>query len=156
MRLSQLSRWFITIRALEFAWILLIFVIAGAVAHFVLRPVDETWALREAVYAGIIMMAWYYVGFQYLLTSAVVMMTGWFTGLLKTPRSFVLFNMLSFVAHSLIVMLVILPGKIAPILWITWFFAVIFNGAIPVVIFNLRRSKKTTRSVQLILYIYRQ
>jgi hypothetical protein len=141
MRLSQLSKLFVTIRALEFAWILLIFVIAGAVAHFFLRPVDETWTLRQAVYAGVIMLAWYYIGFQYLLTSAVVMMTGWFTGLLKTPRNFVLFNLLSFVAHSLIVMLVILPGEITPIVWITWLFAAIFDGAIPVLIFNLRRSK---------------
>ncbi len=141
MRLSQLSKLFVTIRALEFAWILLIFVIAGAVAHFVIRPVGETWALGDSMYAGVIMLAWYYVGFQYLLISAVVMMTGWFTGLLKTPRSFVLFNVLSFFAHSLIVMLVILPGKVPSDLWITWLFAVIFNGAIPALIFRIHRTR---------------
>jgi hypothetical protein len=50
-------------------------------------------------------------------------------------------NLLIFVAHSLIVMLVILPGEITPTLWITWVFAAIFEGAIPVLIFNLRHSK---------------
>jgi hypothetical protein len=141
MRLYQLSAMFLAIRAVEFAWILLVFVTIGALVHFISRPVGETWGLRDAVYAGVVMLAWYYLGFQYLLVSALVIMAGWLTGRLKTLRGFVLFNLLTFVGHSLVVMLVILPGKISPTLSATWLFAVIFNCGVPILISNLRRSE---------------
>ena len=141
MRLPELSRRFIIVRALEFAWILTIFVCVSAVSHFLFRPVGEIWGLGEALYASVIMLAWYYIGFQYLLISAVVMVTGWLTGFVKTPFRFALFNVLSFVLHSLIVMLVLLPGKVPSVLWVTWLFTIVFDAAISAFIVNLRRSK---------------
>jgi len=136
MRLLTLGKVFFVVRALEFAWMLVAFVIASGLVHLVGHPVGETWSLVGAVYGGAVMLAWYYIGFQYLLVSALVTLLGLLLGLLKTTRGLVFANLLTFVVHSLFVVFIILPGQIAFSIWAMWASVIVFDCAVPALIYN--------------------
>jgi len=145
LRLFAVSRAFFVVRALEFAWMLVAFVIASGLVHLVVRPLGETWSLVGTVYGGAVMLAWYYIGFQYLFVSALVILLGLFLGLLNTTRGFVFVNLLTFVVHSLGVFFIILLGQITLStclsIWAMWVSVIVFDCAVPPLICNRFRPK---------------
>jgi hypothetical protein len=126
----KLLRAFLLVRVVEVIVVTGIFVVGSALETSLSKPYASKVNLLDALSAAPMVVAWYYIGFGYLIVGVAAATVWWFRGRSKSANSFMRLNTGVFVAHSIVVILVVyfgLHGSLAITLWVVWLSVIAFN-----------------------------
>lgn len=137
--LRRFARCFLLTRALEAAWIVVALSAALVLEHASDSAGTNKWEYWTALatgYAGFAALVWYYVGFGYILVSAVfhfVARRGWIE---SSAIRYAALNVGTFCVHSLLVIILVFRGKLTSALWVAWSATALYNAVMPMLLWN--------------------
>jgi phosphatidylserine synthase len=108
--------------------------LASTMEHATARGIPGTWiywTIANAAYSGGLIIAWYYVGFQYFLISCVLLLIGWRYWIGQSDRRYAVGNLVVFLSHSAAVILIVFHAVLTPTFLTLWILAALYNFAVP-------------------------
>lgn len=130
----KLWRAFFLVRVVEVIVVTGIFVVGSALETSLSKPYASEVNFLDALSAAPMVVVWYYIGFGYLIVGVTAATAWWFRSRSKSASSFTQLNVGVFVAHSIVVILVVyfgLHGSLAITFWVVWLSVIAFNVWFP-------------------------
>jgi hypothetical protein len=137
--LRRFATCFLLTRVLEAAW-LVVALSAALVLEHASDPAAtdkwKYWTVPATGYAGFAALVWYYVGFGYILVSAVVHFVVRRAWIGSSAVRYAVLNVGIFCAHSLLVIVLVFHGELTSALWAAWLATALYNAVVPMLLWN--------------------
>lgn len=126
-------------RLLEAAWIMVI-LSAALSAEYATEPAAvenwKYWTSPDFWEGGMIVLAWYYIGFGYLIISAVVLCLARYIRPVLSALAYAALNAGVYALHAAAVVVFIFHGRLTPPFWVTWMATILFDAVMPAAIWQ--------------------
>jgi hypothetical protein len=146
--LRRFASCFLSTRVLEAIWIVITLAVGLSIEHLSDSPSVgqwRYWTTSSLAYAGIVVLAWYYLGFGYIVVSSLVSFIAWRFWKGLSGRKYGALNLLVFCVHSTAVILIVFHGHLSPAIWGVWMATVLYNATAPYMVWRHSFLHSTTR-----------
>jgi hypothetical protein len=137
--LQRFAKCFLLTRVLEAAWLVLALSAALVLEHASDSAATDKWkywTVPATGYASFVALVWYYVGFGYILVSAVVHFVVRRAWIGSSAIRYAVLNVGTFCAHSLLVIVLVFHGELTSALWAAWLAMALYNAVVPMFLWN--------------------
>jgi hypothetical protein len=138
--LRRFATCFLVTRLLEASWIIVVLSAALALEHASNSPAPDrwkNWTVLGTGYVGLIAIAWYYLGFGYILVSAIANCVARYTWTGLSGGRYAALNVGVFCVHSVLVIVLVFSGQLTLAIWTAWFATVLYNALVPIWLWRL-------------------